>query len=196
VATAANPATSAGISIGSSLGAVADWLRQITVRVGSGEAHGSGVVWRPDGLIVTNAHVATGQTHDVEFADGRRVEGWVVARNLKIDLAAIAVPAKGLFAASSRSARTLRAGEMVIAVGNPWGEAGAVSTGIVHRRVGRRAWLIADIRLAPGNSGGPLSDAEGNVVGINSMVINGFGCAVTSDAIERFLRTVRLAEAI
>ena len=196
MATAVNPATSAGISIGSSLGGVADWLRQITVRVGSREAHGSGVVWHSDGLIVTNAHVATGQTHDVEFADGRTLEGWVVAKHPKLDIAALAVPANRLRAASMRSARTLRVGEMVIAVGNPLGETGAVSTGIVHRRVRKRAWLIADIRLAPGNSGGPLADANGNVIGINSMVIDGFGCAITSDAVQEFLATVNLAEAV
>ncbi len=196
MATAVNPATSASISIGSSLGAVADWLRQITVRVGSREAHGSGVVWHPDGLIATNAHVATGQVHDIEFADGRTLEGWVVARHPKLDLAALAVPANRLRAASVRSARSLRVGEIVIAVGNQLGETGAVSTGIVHQPVRNRPWLVADIRLAPGNSGGPLADANGNIVGINSMVIDGFGCAITSDAVQEFLATVNLAEAV
>src|SRR6516164_9080665 len=70
---AVNPSTSAGITIGSAVGSVGEWLRQITVRViSSVELHGSGVVWNSEGLIVTNAHVARGQEHEVEFADGRR----------------------------------------------------------------------------------------------------------------------------
>lgn len=196
MATAVNPSTSAGISIGSGVGSVADWLRQITVRViSSRNSHGSGVVWKSEGLIVTNAHVAGGQVHEVEFSDGQRLEAWLLARDPKLDLAALAVSAKGLRAASIRSAGTLRAGEMVIAVGNPLEDVGAVCTGIVHQAVRNLPWIVADIRLAPGNSGGPLSDAHGNVVGINSMIVNGLGWAVTSDTVQRFLARVRLTEA-
>jgi serine protease Do len=192
---AVNPATSAGISIGSAIGSIADWLRQFTVRVSSGNSHGSGVIWSPDGLIVTNAHVASSQVHDVEFANGTKTQGWVLAREREVDLAAIAVNVGGLAAAAVRSSATIRAGELVIAVGNPWDGEGAVSAGVVHRRSNDR-WLVADIRLAPGNSGGPLTDAEGSVVGINSMIVNGFGVAVASDAVEAFLRNTRLAEAV
>lgn len=197
MATAVNPSTSLGISIGSAVGSVAEWLRQITVRVvGAQDSQGSGVIWRSEGLIVTNAHVARSQEHEVELADGRRLQGWLVARDPKVDLAALVVGASGLPAASLRSAQTLRAGEMVIAVGNPWDGIGAVSTGIAHHGVGKLPWLIADIRLAPGNSGGPLADAQGNVVGVNSMIVNGLGWAVTSDAVESFLKKVRLTERV
>lgn len=196
MATAVNPSTTAGISIGNAFGALAEWLRRITVRVnGAGGSHGSGVVWRSEGLIVTNAHVASGRVNEIELANGDRLESWLVARNPKIDLAALAVGTHGLAAASVRSARDLRPGETVVAVGNPFDGAGAVCAGIVHHAVGRSPWLVADIRLAPGNSGGPLADAQGNVVGVNSMVIAGMGCAVTSDTVERFLREVHLAEA-
>ncbi len=194
---AVNPSTTAGIIIGSAVGAVAEWLRQITVRVsGSHAAQGSGVIWRSEGLIVTNAHVADSQAHEIELIDGRRLQGWLVARDRKRDLAALAVSSIRLPAASLRSARTLRAGEMVIAVGNPWDGVRAVSTGIVHHAVGNAPLLIADIRLAPGNSGGPLADAQGNVIGINSMVVGGFGCAITSDTVESFLTRMHLAEAV
>jgi serine protease Do len=81
----------------------------------------------------------------------------------------------------------------VIAVGNPVDGEGAVSTGIIHRPAGGRPFLFADIRLAPGNSGGPLADAQGNVIGINSAVVNSLGCAVTSDAVQDFLRRSGLA---
>ena len=191
-----NPHSSPGISIGNALGSVAAWLRQITVRVsGSRGSRGSGVIWLPRGLIVTNAHVADSAMHDIEFADGRKAQGWLVARDPATDLAALAVGAQFLPAASVRSARGCRAGELVIAVGNPIDGEGAVSTGILHRLAGEKPFLFADIRLAPGNSGGPLADAHGNVIGINSAVINSLGCAVTSDAVEDFLRRSGLAEA-
>ena len=197
MAAAVNPSTTAGIIMSSAVGAVAEWLRRITVRVnGSNGTQGSGIIWSAEGLIVTNAHVANTETQKVEFFDGRRMQGWVVACDRRRDLAALAVSATNLGAASVRSARTLRAGEMVIAMGNPWDGVRAVSTGIVHHAVGHGSLLAADVRLAPGNSGGPLADAEGNVVGVNSMVIGGFGYAITSDAVEKFLARVHLAEAV
>jgi serine protease Do len=197
MATAVNPSTSAGISIGSGLGSVTDWLRQITVRITSSRnSHGSGVIWRSEGLIVTNAHVAGSQVHEIEFENGRRLEAWLLARDQKLDLAVLAVSSRDLQAASIRSARTLRPGEMVIAVGNPLDDVGAVSTGIVHCAVGKLPWVEADIRLAPGNSGGPLADAHGNVVGINSMIVDGLGWAVSSDGVQRFLESVQLAEVV
>ncbi len=194
---AVNLSPSTGISIGSAVGAVAEWLQRITVRVRSPNySQGSGIIWRPEGLIVTNAHVAGSQVHEVELADGRTLEGWLVARDPKRDLAALAVNSSALSAPCIRSARTLRPGELVIAIGNPWDGARAVSAGIVHRAAGNSPWLIADIRLAPGNSGGPLADAEGNVIGVNSMIVGGFGCAVTSDAVEAFLQRVHLATGV
>jgi serine protease Do len=172
---------------------MADWLQRITVRVsGPQNARGSGIIWRSEGLIVTNAHVAGSEVHEIELADGRRLQGWLIARDPKRDLAALAVNSGGLPMPSVRSAQTLRPGEMVIAIGNPWDGVRAVSTGIVHHAVGNAPWLIADIRLAPGNSGGPLADAQGNVVGVNSMIVGGFGCAVTSDSVESFLHRMHL----
>jgi serine protease Do len=192
---AVNPSRSASITTGSAFGSVTDWLRQITVRiVASKDSHGSGVIWRIEGLIVTNAHVTGSSAHEIELADGRRLQGWLLARDRKLDLAALAISASDLPGVSVRSARTLRLGEVVIAVGNPFGGIGAVSAGIVHRAVGHLPWLVSDIRLAPGNSGGPLSDSQGNVVGINSMIVGNLGWAVTSDAVQSFLHKVRLAE--
>ena len=195
-----NLQVSPGISMGYAVASVAEWLRKITVRVSfrAGNrigSHGSGVVWLPGGLIVTNAHVARMQVHEVEFADGRHSQGRLVARDPRHDLAALAVNLPILASASVRSARDCRAGEMVMAVGNPIDGEQAVSTGIIHRPAGRQPFLFADIRLAPGNSGGPLADAEGNVIGINSAIINGLGCAVTSDAVREFLSAAGLLEA-
>src|SRR3974390_3064754 len=105
-----NPVVSPGISIGYALASVAEWVRKFTVRVGSQGgrrvgSHGSGVIWRPGGLIVTNAHVADSQLHQVEFADGSRAQGRLVARDPQWDLAALAVEVAFLPAASVCSAR-------------------------------------------------------------------------------------------
>jgi len=192
---AVNPTAFAGISIGTGVGSVTDWLRRITVRIaGSRNSHGSGILWSSEGLIVTNAHVASSSEHEIELSDGRKLQGWLLARDPKIDLAAIVITANNLSAASVRGARTMRVGEIVLAVGNPFDGVGAVSTGIVHQPVGRLPWLVADIRLAPGNSGGPLSDSQGNVIGVNSMIVGGLGWAVTSDSVNAFLRRERLTE--
>jgi serine protease Do len=84
-------------------------------------------------------------------------------------------------------------GEPVIAIGNPWGFLGAVTTGVIHAlgrvpTAGAMKWIQADAHLAPGNSGGPLADATGHVVGVNTMVAGGIGLAVPSNAVARMLR--------
>lgn len=196
-----NPVTLPGILMGTSVGSVAEWLKSITVGISdANRGRGSGVIWRRDGLILTNAHVARGSMQQVEFSGGHRAEARMVACNPDVDLAALRVDtskidAMSMTAAVVRSARRLRAGEVVIAVGNPWDGEGAVSTGIVHRSVGSALCVFADIRLAPGNSGGPLADARGNLIGINSAIVGGLGCAVTSDTVAEFLHKAGLAEA-
>jgi serine protease Do len=148
------------------------------------------VVWSADGLIVTNAHVLEGPAM-VRLHDGRSLHAELVRCDRTADLAALHTSAAGLQRVEVRDARTLRAGEMVIAVGHPMGTTGAVSTGIVHTAASGM-WIETDVRLAPGNSGGPLADAAGRLVGINSMVVNGIGVAVSSGAVQQFLsRTPR-----
>jgi serine protease Do len=196
MATSLNPETLPGILMGASVGSMAEWLRSITVGISElNRGRGAGVIWRHDGLILTNAHVARGRVQWVEFADGRHVEARMVSRNPDVDLAALRVDVPNLPAASVRSARQMRAGELVIAVGNPLDGEGAVSKGIVHRSVGSELCVFTDIRLAPGNSGGPLADAHGNVIGINCAIVGGLGCAMTSDTVAEFLRKAGIAEA-
>lgn len=187
--TAVNQSALASISLADELAAVAERLRECTVEVrGPGPARGSGVIWRPDGLIVTNAHVATSPRASVELADGRVFDAELVRRDPRHDLAAMQIAASALPSAQVRDASSLRTGELVLAVGNPMGVTGAFAVGVVSTVPSRSDVLMrADIRLAPGNSGGPLADADGRVVGINSMVVNGFGVAVTSMAVGRFI---------
>src|SRR6266545_1916032 len=103
----------------------------VAVVRGSGGGSGSGTVWRSDGLVITNNHVATGETADVVFADGSTRAARVVARDPSVDLAALRVEAGDLHALPAGDSAALRVGQLVIAVGNPFGEVGAVTAGII-----------------------------------------------------------------
>jgi serine protease Do len=115
------------------------------------------------------------------------VRSEVIARASNRDLAAIRVEASGLPAVTFRDARTLRPGDMVVAVGNPLDLVGAVTAGIVHSADRRGRSVVADVRLLPGNSGGPLADAEGRIVGVNAMVVDGLAVAIAAEVVKRFL---------
>jgi serine protease Do len=177
-------------------GEIAERLRRSTVQVfphGRGKGGGSGVVWKADGLIVTNAHVARSQDAEIELWDGRRFTARVAGRDPRRDLATLRIGVTGLDAASPGDSDTLRPGELVIAIGNPLGFAGALSTGVIHSigklpGMGSQRWIRAAVQLAPGNSGGPLANAQGQVVGINTAIVNGLGVAVPGNAALDFLR--------
>lgn len=178
-------------------GEVAEHLRRSTVQVqvGSGAAgSGSGVIWNADGLILTNAHVARADRARVELWDGRAFDAEVETRDSQRDLASLRIRARELPAAVPGDSDALHAGELVVAVGNPFGFIGALTTGVVHalgplRGLGRRPWVQAAVRLAPGNSGGPLADAQGRVIGLNTMIVmGGLALAVPSNSVQDFLR--------
>ncbi|MEA2666680.1 MAG: serine protease Do [Candidatus Eremiobacteraeota bacterium] len=172
------------------LEALAEGLRAATVAVRLGQAGaGSGVVWAADGAIVTNAHVASGPTAEVVLSDGRSFAARVERRDAQRDLALLRIAADGLTPAEVRDPADLRTGEVLVAVGHPLGVPNAISMGIAHAAPGegRRRFVQADLRLLPGNSGGPLADARGRVVGINSMVVGGLALAVPSDDVQRFV---------
>jgi len=159
------------------LGEVAERLRRSAARVFTGgHGGGSGIVWSADGLILTNAHVVRDRAAEVELWDSRRFPATVTARDPRRDLATLKISADALDPAQPGDSATLRAGEIVMAIGSPLGFAGALSTGVVHSTT--PSWILAAVRLAPGNSGGPLADARGRVVGINTAVVNGMGAAV------------------
>lgn len=171
------------------LAAAVDQLRRSTVEVrGRGPGAGSGLIWEP-GLIITNAHVARESRARVLLSSGEPFDAEVISRDPRRDLAALRVNSRDLPVASVGDSEALRVGELVIAVGNPLGFTGAAATGIIHERT--RDWVRADVRLAPGNSGGPLANASGEVIGINSMIANGLALAVPSRAVKRFLHPPR-----
>jgi serine protease Do len=160
-------------------------LRAATVHVRDRRGSGSGIVWA-EGLVISNAHVVREVRPYVETARGY-VRGRLLARDEGTDLAAIAVDLDGLGTerARVRDAATLRCGELVLAVGNPLGLRGAVSGGMLQHA--DRRFAVSDVRLAPGNSGGPLADATGSVAGVNSMVAGARAFAVSSETVRAFV---------
>ncbi|WP_414582437.1 S1C family serine protease [Scytonema sp. PCC 10023] len=194
------------------LATLAENLRKVTVKVQSSSyGGGSGVLWQSSlhplqlprqqrtdkdklllpgteggSLIITNAHVATNNKATVELWDGRVFEAVRTNIDPTKDLAALKIDATDLPTATIGNSDALRVGEFVLAVGNPFGDSGAVTSGIIHAN--HQRMVMADIRLFPGNSGGPLADCLGRVIGINTMIVNGLGVAIPSLAVEGFLR--------
>jgi serine protease Do len=175
------------------LGEVAERIRRYTVLVQpGGRGSGSGVIWSSDGTIITNAHVARDSRAQVTLWDGREFTAQVTARDSRRDLAALRISASGLTVASPGDSSRIRPGEVAIAIGNPFGFLGAMTMGVVHavgplRRLGSRDWVQADVQLAPGNSGGPLADVHGRVIGINTMIAGRLALAIPSSEVSRFL---------
>ena len=165
----------------------ADRLRRSTVQVqGPRGGGGSGVIWHSDGLVVTNAHVARRANGRIQLADGRVARATVAARDPQLDLALLEADVRDLPAAAAGNSEELRVGEIVLAAGSPYGYAGTVTVGVIHARSNQR-WIEADLQLGPGNSGGPLADARGRIVGINTMVANGLALAIPSSIVARFV---------
>lgn len=179
--------------IGTSYADRMDQLRRCTVQITSeSRGAGSGVITGSTGWIITNRHVLHGNRPVVEVWDGRKFPAAVVALARRHDLALLKIDTLGLPAAEIGDSAKLRPGELVIAAGNPLGFTGAVSTGVVHTvgpmaGVGGNNWVQADIRLAPGNSGGPLADARGRVIGINTMIARGLALAIPGNVVREFL---------
>ena len=182
--------------LGRELAELAAALRRSTVEVHTrGAGAGSGIIWAATGLIVTNAHVARSERPTVVLWDGRELEGVVTAHDPRRDLATISVDPAGatLEPATIGHPTDLRTGDIVVALGHPLGITGAIAFGVVHvveTKRGAPRWIRADIRLAPGNSGGPLADHRGRVVGVNTLIAGGLGVAVPATTVARFLTDV------
>lgn len=172
-------------------------VQQSLVQVISGRrGAGAGIVWGSQGLIITNAHVVRRNHPKVVLSDGKEISARVLGADTHNDLAALMVEANGLPALPVGDSKKLRAGDVVIALGHPWGILGSVTTGIVvgageslsGMPGGERDLIAVSLHYRPGYSGGPLVDTQGRVVGINVMMAGpDVGLAIPAHVVEAFL---------
>src|SRR3954452_10059467 len=163
---------------------------------------GSGFVWTGDGTIVTNNHVVEGASSiSVNFNDGSKLPAKLIGVDPDSDVAVLRVDAKNLATAAIGTSSDLMIGETVIAVGNPFGLSGSVTTGVVSalgrsvpsKEAGRTFtdFIQTDASINPGNSGGPLLNIEGRVIGINTMIYanaQGIGFAIPVDRAKKVVQ--------
>jgi serine protease Do len=143
---------------------------------------GSGFIVSPDGLVLTNAHVVAGSSEvKVKLTDKREFKAKVVGLDKATDVAVLRIPAKDLPTVSVGDPSRTRVGEWVLAIGSPFGFENSATAGIVSARSrtlpesGYVQFLQTDVAVNPGNSGGPLFDTHGRVIGINSQIFSQSG---------------------
>jgi S1-C subfamily serine protease len=174
-------------------------VRGSLVRISNGRrGHGAGTIWHEQGLVLTNAHVVHGRSSlKVTLPDGETLPARLLAADPDRDLAALSVEAEGLPTTELGDSKALRAGDFVLALGHPWGVQGAAAAGVfISMENGLpegpgngRELLAVGLQLRPGHSGGPLVDAGGRLVGINTMMAGPeVGVAIPVHVVKRFLR--------
>jgi serine protease Do len=151
-----------------------------------------------EGRVLTNYHVvARGRAPTVGLSDGAAYQARVLARDPDVDLALLGIPSNGHTAAVFAS-QAPRPGQMVFAFGHPWGQREVLTGGVLsavtsaRTRRGEIPVLRSDVRLAPGNSGGPLLNAAGEVLGLNAMIFGGDqSLTIPASVIRAFLERAR-----
>ncbi len=212
--------TSLLLQLNSDLGELASLVRKSLVQVSAGRrGAGSGVVFSSDGLVVTNAHVVsgrkgrrTGGEFQVTLPDGAAAVAKLLAKDDDLDVAVLRIDQidgalPDLHPIEIGDSKTLRPGQWVVAMGYPWGVAGAAAAGIVigagpdlpdaspdsslEGPGAKRDWVAVDLALRPGHSGGPLVDHQGRLIGINTMMAGPeVGMAVPAHVVTDFVESV------
>jgi S1-C subfamily serine protease len=170
------------------------------VRVGSGHRTGSGVVWSEDGQIITASHVVGRRNVvDVDLGGDKTYEAKVMGQDPYTDIAVLKVEGQGLQSIQKGSSKNLSVGQFVLALANPFGGQPSMTSGIItSSKRTLRGWggmvmedvIITDARLNPGYSGGPLVDATGSMIGLNTAYISSRGVAVPVATIQRTVETL------
>lgn len=181
------------------LASLVSQARMGLVRINDGHrGAGAGTIWHPEGLIISNAHV-TGKRRkslEVTLPDQRVLPARLLARDERSDLAALVVEASNLPAMELGNSKTLNPGDIVLAVGHPWGVLGAATMGVViavgippEMVASGRELIQVSLHLRPGHSGGPLVDVYGRLVGVNTMMAGpDVGMAVPVNEVKAFLK--------
>ena len=163
---------------------IARQISPAVVSVGRGNSSGSGVFVRRDGVVLTNAHVVgNARTVVVGLADGRRLSGTVAGADPLLDIAVVRVPITDAPVAPVGDSDGLEVGQLAIAIGNPLGLERTVTTGVVSainrspRGLQQGGLIQTDAAISVGNSGGPLIDSRGRVIGINTAILQGPGAS-------------------
>jgi serine protease Do len=172
---------------------------------------GAGVVWRAGGYIVTNYHVVARREPfsrsqiNVTLPDGSEHPARIVAQKPELDLALLQIDAAGIPHALVADSRGMQVGQIVFAVGHPWGQRGYITARVIsslstvqaRNGYGPVPIIRSDVLLAPGNSGGPLVNAAGGVLGINTMIVGGDqGVAIPSHVVDEFVNQAFVKEGI
>lgn len=210
-AVAAPPAGGAVVPAEATITRAVQQASPTVVLVNTGRGSGSGVIVRRDGVILTNAHVVQNAREvDVTLASGQRIRGTVLGRDPSVDVAVVRVGGGDLPVAPLGDSDRLVVGQTAIAIGNPLGFERTVTVGVVSalnrtlRGSTLESLIQTDAAISPGNSGGPLLDSQGRVIGINTAVIRiegaeGLGFAVpinlARDVANQLLTTGRVRRA-
>ena len=180
------------------LTAIFDRVKPSVVQVHTeGRGGGTGIIWHQDGRILTNNHVVARDDAKVQIllSDGRTLPARVLYRNQQLDLALLKAEGDALQPLLAGDSTQLRVGEWVFALGHPWGQRWVLTAGVVSavstiklaENLSTR-YIKSDVGLAPGNSGGPLLDADGNFIGINAMIFGGdLAVSIPSEVVNKWL---------
>ena len=173
-------------------------VRPLLALVSNGRRGAGAGVLAGDGLVLTNLHVVgRARSVQVQLEDGSSYDARVIASDPQVDLALLQIPSNG-HAAAVFSSEKPRPGELVYAFGHPWGQRNVLTGGVLSAvtslrgRHGEVPVLRADVQLAPGNSGGPLLNASGEVIGMNAMIFGGDqSVAIPASLLQSFLAGAR-----